>query len=327
MMIKLNTIHYPIIKDVNIPKEFSSDILKNNELYLELEKNFLQKYSFSQLKTFSFNQDGFLSLLLELKNKGNIAISLGETNALIEAGKLYEKLGFDIIWIDLQKDGQINLENISSLDVDFLFISSYIMDTFVKTDLEKIKKLINTTIISNASVECSRHSDVIYFDPYKLVGFNTSGVLLNNKLFEKQSIGYTDNISVYLIFNALKNQSFIYTLKDKFKRSLVNAFGEDIYFFVSSDCTLDFTLNIALKGIKARELIRTLSLDEILITNGEGCSLGLSQPSRIIQAMGYSEEISRNGISLSFCEEIDDINIEKVCNLIYKRYRQIKVLT
>jgi len=326
-MIKLNTIHYPLINDINISKEFSLDILKNNELYLECEKSFLKKYSYSSLKTFSFNQDGFLSLLLELKNKGSIAISLGETNALVEAGKLYEKLGFDITWINLSKDGQINFADIKKLDIQFLFISSYIMDTFIITDLAKVKELTNSTIISNATIDVSDSSDVIYFDPYKLVGFNTSGVLLSNELFETQSIGYVDNISVYLIFKALKNQNFNYTLKKKFKENLEELFGEDIYYFANSDLSLDFTLHIALRGIKARELIRTLSLDEILITNGEGCSLGLSQPSKIIQAMGYNEEISRNGISLSFAHEIDEINIEKVCKLFYRRYRQIKVLT
>lgn len=325
-MIKLNTIHYPVVEDINIQKELSLNILNNNELYLEVETSFLKKFSFSSLKTFSFNKDGFLCLLLDLQSKGTIAISLGETNALIDAGKLYEKLGFDITWIDLQKDGQINFDTLSKVDVDFLFISSYIMDTFVTTDLEKIKKLNSVTIISNGSAEYSCYSDVIYFDPYKLVGFNVSGVLLNNDLFEKQSIGYLDNISVYLIFKALKNQSFIYTLKNKFKKKLEEVFSEDIYFFVNPDCTLDSTLHIALQGIKARELIRTMALDEILITNGEGCSLGLSQPSRILRAMGYSEDICRNGISLSFSQEIDDIDIKKVCTLMYKRYKQIKVL-
>lgn len=326
-MIKLNTLHYPVVNELTIPKEFSLDILKNNELYLESETSFLKKFSYSSLKTFSFNKDGFLSLLLELKNKGSIAISRGETNALVEAGKLYEKLGFDISWINLTKEGQVNFYDISSFDVKFLFISSYVMDTFVKTDIEEIKKLTNATLISNATIESSTFSDAVYFDPYKLLGFNTSGVLLNNDLVETQSIGYIDNISVYLIFKALKNQSFIYTLKKKFKENLEEVFGDDIYYFVDTDITLDCTLHIALKGIKARELIRTLSLDEILITNGEGCSLGLSQPSKIIQAMGYSEEISRNGISLSFCEEVDDTNIEKVCKLFYRRYRQIKELT
>lgn len=326
-MIKLNTIHYPIVQDINISKELSLNILNNNELYYEVEKIFLKKFSYSNLKTFSFNQDGFLSLLFELKTKGSIAISLGETNAVVEAGKLYESLGFEILWVELQKDGQVNVSEISKLDVDFLFLSSYVMDTFVKTNLEQVKKLSNAQLISNASAEFCTCSDIVYYDPYKLIGCNTSGVILHDNVFAEQSIGYIDTVAVYLMFNALNNQQFVTTMKKKFMESLLDRFKDDIYFFVDNNSTLDFTLHFALKDIKARELIRTLALDEILITNGEGCTLGLSQPSKIIQAMGYSEDISRNGISLSFSEEIDDSSIKKVTSLFYKKYRQIKVLT
>ena len=325
-MIKLNTIYFPKIDDVSISKEFSLDILKNNELYFEVKKDFLKRYSFTDLTTFSFTPSGFLGLLLDLKSKGTIAISLGETNAVVEAGKMYEKLGFEIIWINLEKDGQVNFQEISNLEVSFLFISSYVMDTFVKTDLERIKNLMNSTIISNGTINVSNHSDIVYFDPYKLVGFNTSGVMLHNDLFTEQVIGYIDTVAIDLVFKALNKQKFNVTVKKRFKECLESIVDDDLYFFVDDSLTLDFTLHFALKDIKARALIRTLSLDEILITNGEGCSLGLSQPSQIIQAMGYSEEISRNGISFSFSEEISNEDIEKVTTLLYKRYRQIKVL-
>lgn len=97
-------------------------------------------------------------------------------------------------------------------------------------------------------------------------------------------------------------------------------------FFVNNNQTLPYTLHFALKNIKARELIRTLSLDEIYISNGEGCSLGLSRPSRVIQTMGYDETTSRNAITLSFSEKYDEQTIEKIVNKIAKKYLQIKVL-
>lgn len=327
MVVKLNTIHYPSVKEINISKSFSLDSLQNNELYLDIERKLLKKFSFTSLKTFAFTKEGFLSLLCMLSIRGKIAICVGETNALVEAGKLFESLGFSIEWIGLQKDGQVDFEQIQNLDASFLFLSSYIMDTFVVTDLEKIKTLTSAMILSNATVAYSGHSDVLYFDPYKLTGFTTSGVLLCNNLFEKQTLGDIDTIGVYAILQALEGQKPTAYIKEKFRNTLQKLFGDDLYFFVEPDNTLDSTLHFALKDIKARELIRTLALDEVLITNGEGCSLGLSQPSQIIEAMGYTKELSRNGISLSFYEEIDDATIEKVCRLFYKRYRQIKVLT
>ena len=83
-------------------------------------------------------------------------------------------------------------------------------------------------------------------------------------------------------------------------------------------------MHFGLKDIKTRELIRTLALNKIFITNGEGCSLGLSKPSRIIQEMGYDETISRNSIHLSFNEQLSDEIIENIVNIIANKYLQIK---
>ena len=95
---------------------------------------------------------------------------------------------------------------------------------------------------------------------------------------------------------------------------------------ILTEDTLSYSLHIALKGIKARELIRTLALNKIFLTNGEGCSLGLSKPSRIIQVMGYDELTSRNSISFSFVDELSAEDIEKVVNTVYLKYKQIKSL-
>lgn len=325
-MIKLNSHQYPRVKDLNISKEYALDILKNNDKYETLEKKFLKGFDKNSLKTFSFNKDGFLSLLCELGSKGKIAISKGESEALIEAGEFYESLGFKVFWIELLKDGKVDMKGLKDLDVDFLFISSYVMDTYIKTDIKKIKKFSNAKVISNATFKVSSDSDLIYFDPYKLSGFSTSGVILFNDELKEQTIGYKDNLSVVLIFELLEKLLFNPSVKELFRVVLEEKFGDDLYYFVDSDQTLDFTLHFGLKGIKARELIRTLALDEICITNGEGCSLGLSRPSRVIQQMGYKEEISRNAISLSFKEYMTGYELEKVIDLIYKRYKQIRIL-
>ena len=42
--------------------------------------------------------------------------------------------------------------------------------------------------------------------------------------------------------------------------------------------------------------------------------------------MGYDELTSRNSISLTFTQKLEDIEIEKIVNKIAKKYKQIKVL-
>lgn len=88
-----------------------------------------------------------------------------------------------------------------------------------------------------------------------------------------------------------------------------------------------YSLHFGLKDIKARELIRTLALNKIFLTNGEGCSLGLSKPSRIIQAMGYDEITSRNSIQIAFVDFFNDKEIEKIVDIIYLKYKQLKSIS
>lgn len=326
-MYKLNILQYNNMQNLHIKDDMSLNILSNNEEYNKTEKEFKEKYSFGNINSFSFSKSGFLSLLLELNKKGKIAISVGETQSLIDAAILFEELGFEIILIDLLKDGNVNIQKLEDLEMDFIFISSYVMDTFVKTSIENIKKSTNAKIISNASAHFDKNSDVIYFDPYKLTGYSFHGLILfNGDLFEEQVISNKDGIALFNIFEALKIQKFEISIKDKFIEKLKDELKDDIYFFVDNTQTLPYTLHFALKNIKARELIRTLALDEIYITNGEGCSLGLSKPSRIIQAMDYDETTSRNSISLTFTQKLEEIEIEKIVNKIAKKYKQIKVL-
>ena len=326
-MYKLNFLQYNNMQNLHINSELSLNILSDNETYLSLEKEFLSKFSFENINYFSFCKNGFLGLLLELSKKGKIAVSLGETQNLIDAANLFESLGFEVIYLELLKDGNVDLTKLENQNIDFLFLSSYVIDTFLEVNLEEVKKLTSAKIISNASASFDKKSDVIYFDAYKLIGFFThSLILFNGELFEEQVISQKDVIALKNISEALKNQKFETSTKNIFKEKFQNILKDDIYFFVDNNQTLPYTLHFALKNIKARELIRTLALDEIYISNGEGCSLGLSKPSRVIQVMGYDETTSRNAITLSFSEKYDEQTIEKIVNKIAKKYLQIKVL-
>ncbi|MGJ0312932.1 cysteine desulfurase [Aliarcobacter cryaerophilus] len=326
-MYKLNFLQYKNMENLHIKDSLSLNILSNNEDYSSLEDSFKKEFAFESLNYFSFCKSGFLSLLLQLNKKGKIAVSLGETQSLIDACEIFCSLGFDILYLDLNKDGSVNLDKLKDQKIDFLFISSYTVDTFYKNSLENVKKLTDAKIISNASASFDKNCDVIYFDSYKLTGFSTKSIILfNQNLFEEQAIFEKDGISLNNIFQSLKNQKFENSMKEIFKERLENSLKDNLYYFIDNKNSLEYTLHFALKGIKARELIRTLSLDEILISNGEGCSLGLSKPSRVIQAMGYDELTSRNAITLSFEKSYSISEIDKIVNLISKRYLQIKVL-
>ncbi len=323
-MYKLNFLLYPNVQNYHITKNNSLSILSENTAFKKIKKEFLLKYQFNNLKTFEFSKWGILGLFLELK--GEIAVSLGESQAIIDAALEYEKLGFNISWLTLNKQGSINLDNLKLKKFDYIFISSYVMDTFVKINLEEIKSISNAKIVSNASAHFNKTSDIVIFDCYKICGYTSTAIILYNNEFKEQNLANIDALAIYLCFENLKTQNFNTSNKKLFIEQLKKIFKDDLYFFVDIQETLPYTLHFGLKNIKAREMIRTLSLSNIFITNGEGCSLGLSKPSRIIQAMGYDEQTSRNAIALSFYKEYSLEQIEEITKFFYKKYKQIRLL-
>lgn len=325
-MYKLNYLNYPEANDVSVSNTLSIEALNSNIEFESLSKNLTSRFNFSCLHSFSFSKEGFLGLMLELK--ADIAVSLGESEAVVQAARLYESLGFGVTYISLLPDGTIDYKAINSLKIEYLFISPYIIDTFVKIDLKKVKELFSGTVVSNISATLDASDcDVAYFDVYKLSGYFTHSILLHNGLFEEQNLAGTDTVGLKLISDALKKEVELISCKNEFIKVLAETIKDDLIFFVDPDATLDNVVHFGLKGIKAREVIRNLSLENIYVTNGEGCSLGLSRPSRIIQVMGYTELQSRQALSLSFCKNLSSDEILYVVSKIGKSYRQIKALS
>ncbi|OCL86519.1 cysteine desulfurase [Arcobacter porcinus] len=321
-MIKLNYLQYNKL-DINFDiNSYSLDSLIQNDDFENNTKEFLNRFNFKKLKTFSFSKEGFLSLFIELK--GKIAVSQGESIAIIEAAKMYQNLGLDIEFIELTKDGNIDLEKIKNSNFDYIFLSSYIMDTFFKIDINEIKKHTKAKIVSNASADFSSYSDIIYFDNYKISGYFLSGILcFNDDNISQENIGFTDTLAIKFCLEALKQKNKT-SMKNIFIKKLEDRFKDDLYYFINNENSLENSFHIGLKDIKARDLIRTLAFDEIFLSNGEGCSLGLSKPSRVVQNMGYEDKISRNALSFSFNFDISDENIDKIVDILYKKYIQIK---
>jgi hypothetical protein len=147
-MIKLNSFQYSKLQNIEISNDFSLSALTPNDAFETLTLEYKKMFEFNKLKTFSFSKEGFLGLFLELK--GKIAISVGESEALIEAGKLYESLGFHITWINLNKDGKVNLFELEKQNIDFLFFIFLCYGYFCKNFNRRSKK----TNISKNYLKC-----------------------------------------------------------------------------------------------------------------------------------------------------------------------------
>lgn len=322
-MIKLNSLQFSNVLPLEYDIDQTLNPLKNNEIIENKINEFSSKFGFENLKTFKFNKDGFISLMLSLK--GKISVSVGESEAIVQAANFLIEKGFEIDLIPLTKEGFVDLSKLSKCD--YIFCSSYVMDTYIKTNLDVVKEKTQATIISNISATLSSlGADIVLLDAYKLTGYSLDSIILYNDEFEQSVISEISTISIYQIEKNIKKISYETNIKNRFLETLNGEFNTNIFYFVNPKDTLEYTLHFGLKGIKAREIIRTLALENILVTNGEGCSLGFSKPSRIIQEMTYTESESRWALSLDFSEYLDDETILNVVKKISKKYRQILLL-
>ncbi len=322
-MIKLNSLQFSNVLPLEYDIDQTLNPLKNNESIEKKINEFSSKFGFENLKTFKFNKDGFISLMLSLK--GKISVSVGESEAIVQAANFLIEKGFEIDLIPLTKEGFVDLSKLSKCD--YIFCSSYVMDTYIKTNLDVVKEKTQATIISNISATLSSlGADIVLLDAYKLTGYSLDSIILYNDEFEQSVISEISTISIYQIEKNIKKISYETNIKNRFLETLNGEFNTNIFYFVNPKDTLEYTLHFGLKGIKAREIIRTLALENILVTNGEGCSLGFSKPSRIIQEMTYTESESRWALSLDFSEYLDDETILNVVKKISKKYRQILLL-
>lgn len=96
-----------------------------------------------------------------LQLEGKILVSLGESHAIVEAATKAQAYGCDIAFIALTKEGKLNYNELC--ECEYAFVSSYIMDTFVKVDLDKVKEKTKALIISNITATLQKRDVILLY--------------------------------------------------------------------------------------------------------------------------------------------------------------------
>ena len=260
LSMKFNSLQY---RKIDFDENLTAQALSTNKQYDQIKKEYLSKFNLPNAKSFSFTKDGFFSIFMQLD--GLIAVSLGESEAIVSGAELANKFGKEIVFLDLNKDGSVDLSLVND-SFNFIFISSYVTDTYFKTNLEKIKSLSKAQIISNITAATDySYSDVLLLDGYKLCGQGEYGVIIYDEQFEESYLGQININTLDLCLKSLNNRTLNNNQKYKFLEKFEEYFSDDLYIFVDPKLCLDYTLHLGLRDIKARELIRSLSLHNIFL--------------------------------------------------------------
>ncbi|MBE7016175.1 MAG: cysteine desulfurase [Ruminococcaceae bacterium] len=296
------------------------------------------------------NNTAILGYAFANRKRGNHLItSKIEHPSVLECFKLLEKEGFTVTYINVDKYGVVDLEELSdAIREDTLLVSIMAVNNETGTvqPIEKIKK-----IIREKSNLCVYHSDCVQgfckidINPKKMgidmlsisghkinapkgIGalYISEGIHVAPWLIgggqQKNMRSGTENVPGIAALGAACgsyeriSQEIFENFKNKLTKKIDN---------VKINSTGDnsgYILNVSFIGIKAEILLHSLEAKGIYVSTGSACSTNKPMPSHVLSAMGCSDEEIKGAVRFSFGS--DEFDIDTVTDIIKNEVENIR---
>lgn len=288
------------------------------------------------------NVSAIMSAIRSNLDKKHIITTKVEHASIIVTMGYLERLGYDITYLEVDKQGKLNLDELKkSIKEDTCLISIMLANNEIG-NIYPIKEIAKIAHEKNITIHCDavqavgkfkidvKDLDVDYlsFSGHKIHAPKGIGVLYikDSKKFiplifghqEKNRRGGTENVpyiiglgkAVELILNDdYKKEKEIEELRNYMEEEIKKNI-EDVYIYGDLDNRTPNTSSIAFKGVKGDELMLLLESFNIFVSTGSACNSELAVPSHVLTAVGADlENYSPIRVSLgkyNTKEEIDE---------------------
>lgn len=290
----------------------------------------------------------------ENKNRGDhIITSKIEHHAVLDSCKSLEKEGFNVTYLDVDKNGIVDIQElINSITPKTILISIMFANNEIGTiepieEIGKIAKQKNIIFhtdavqaIGNAKIDVKKlNIDMLSLSGHKFYAPKGVGALYIRdgiKVRKLQDGGEqesniragTENVAeivglgkaIELIYNEFDNYNLkLKELRDYFINSVKNEFDE-IKINGDMNKRLSGNANISFKGINGSELLFKLDNFGICASAGSACSTSNPEPSNVLNAIGLEKEYLDGTLRFSFgkdnTKEDVDYLISKLVEII-----------
>lgn len=278
------------------------------------------------------------------KEKGNhIITSKIEHPAILNSCKSLENKGFKISYIDVDKDGMLNLEKLESEITDQTILISIMYANNEIGTIEPIKEIAQIAhshgiifhtdavqAVGNIPIDVKKMNiDMLSLSGHKLYAPKGIGALyvksgieferfMDGGHQEKNKRSGTENVSEIVALGkacqiAEKNieqyQQKLKKLRDYCLKKIQEKIP-DIHINGTMERRLPGNINISFKDLNSGELL--LRLDEVGIcaSGGSACSSKEASPSHVLTAIGLPSELSKGALRLTFGDynSIEDVD-------------------
>lgn len=271
------------------------------------------------------------------KNKGKHIITTKiEHHAILETCETLEKQGFEVTYLNVDKDGIVDVnELINSIREDTILISVMFANNEIGTiqpikeiaQIAKAKNIVFHTdavqAVGNIPIDCQRLGiDMLSLSAHKLHGPKGVGALyvrsgieiekyINGGHQEKNKRAGTENVAgIVGLGEACKlarqnldyHIKYLTRLREHYIKRILNEIP-NTRVNGSLEKRLPGNANISFRNSDAQELLFRLDEVGICASSGSACNTGNQEPSHVLTAIGLSPEEAGGALRTTFGED------------------------
>ena len=296
----------------------------------------------------------------KLKEKGNHIITTKiEHHAMLHSCDFLEKQGFDVTYLDIDKDGRVDLDQLKNSITDkTILISVMMINNEIGTlqpikeiaEIAKAHKIIFHTDAVQAvgHVEIDVHKqgiDMLSLSGHKIhaqkgigVLYVRKGITLPNLIHgggqERNKRAGTENVPAIVglgvaIEAATKNIAEKAAIITPRRNRLIDGMLKLPYTRLNGDRDkrLPGNLNISFEGIEGESLLLMLDMNGICASSGSACTSGSLDPSHVLLSIGLKHEVAHGSLRLSIEEDVTDEDVDYILEVIPKVVERLRSMS
>lgn len=270
------------------------------------------------------------------QNRNHIITSRIEHPAVLNTCRQLEKEGFKVTYLDVDKNGFIDLEELkNSINSKTILVSIMFANNEVGTiePIKEISRIVHSNnaifhtdavqAVGNIKIDVKEMGiDLLSMSAHKFYGPKGVGALYvrdgidfiqlqNGGHQENDKRAGTENVAGIVGLgkaieiandNVMHNNGKLLNIRNYCIEQIKNRIP---YIRINGDLNsrLPGNINISFLYVNGKDLVKLLAKKGICTSSGSACSSGLPQPSHVLLAMGLSEDIASSALRITLGKE------------------------
>ena len=274
-----------------------------------------------------------------------------EHKSVLETLKYLEMCGFEVSYVKLLPNGQVDLKDLESLvrdDTILVSICAVNSEVGYKAPLKTIRQVINkkndkvifhsdmTQALGKTKINLN-DVDLASFSGHKIYAPKGIGILYKSKRIEIDPLiwGLTENAkfrggtpALPLIVSLSKamrimNENLENNIKKvtKLNELLISGLNDDRIHINSNNLCVPHIVNLSLKSIRSETFVRALEKYEVYISTNSACSS--LESSTVLKAVTDDKVINTTSIRISLSHFTTKLEINEFVRIFYKVYDEL----